>query len=378
MSNLTIQRITVEHMQNPIGLDVNNPRFCWILRNDTESNVLQEAYQLKLFSDAELIADTGKIVSEDSIEVQLSNLKLTPKTRYAIDLTVWDNKGNIATSESYFETGFMDTEFSSDWYEPKQLPTEKSWDENSFKGFDLEIESEDNRDFSEFRPCQYIRIPMILKKEIKTARVYISCHGVYRIYVNGKRVDDREFAPDITSYQGLLQYQTYDIADFLNTGENVIGIILADGWWVGRVGLTGDTCQFGQTLGLIIESDIVYIDGTKEKYSGADGRSSTGPLIFSDIFVGEKYDATKELKDWCNTCYDDSAWEPLIKVDYPKTNLVGQYGEAVRPIEIFKPAAILTSPLGETIIDAGQVLAGQIEFTIDTTAGHVIKLEHFI
>ncbi|MBR1623735.1 MAG: family 78 glycoside hydrolase catalytic domain, partial [Pseudobutyrivibrio sp.] len=376
MSNLTIQRITVEHIQNPIGIDVNSPRFCWILRNDTEQNVIQEAYQLKLFTDAELIVDTGKVVSADSIEVQLSELKLSPKTRYTIKLTVWDNKGNMATAESYFETGFLGTEFSADWYEPKQLPTEKSWDENSFSGFDMEIEPDSNRDFSEFRPCQYIRIPITSQKEIKAARVYISSHGVYRIYVNGKRVDDREFAPDITSYQGLLQYQTYDISDFLLTGNNVIGIILADGWWIGRVGLTGDSCQFGQTLGLIIETDIEYRDGTKETYTGTNGRSSTGTLIFSDIFVGEKYDATKELKDWCSASFDDSAWESLKRVNYPKNNLVGQYGEAVRPIEIFKPVAILTSPSGETIIDVGQVLAGQIEFTVDTTAGHVIKLEH--
>ena len=376
MSKLTVKRITVEHMQNPIGLDISNPRFGWILENNAQQNVTQQAYQLKLYVQGRQVADTGKIFSDESIEVHISNLSLTPKTRYIVNLEVWDNMGNAAASESFFETGFLDTVFSADWYEPKQTPTEKTWDENSYGGFDLEITSDPNRDFSEFRPCQYVRIPIKAPKDIESARVYISVHGVYRIYVNGKRYDDREFAPDITSYQGLLQYQTYDISSMLSKGENVIGIILADGWWIGRVGLTGDSCQFGQTLGVIVEADIVYTDGSTQAYTGADGVSSTGPLIFSDIFVGEKYDATKEIENWCTNSYDDSAWEPLVKADYPKDNLTGQYGEAVRPIKIFKPAAIITSPAKETIIDAGQVLAGQVEITLDTTAGHVIKLEH--
>ena len=156
----------------------------------------------------------------------------------------------------------------------------------------------------------------------------------------------------------------------------MFGIILADGWWIGRVGLTGDSCQFGQTLGVIIQANITYEDGTEEIVTGEDGVSSTGPLIFSDIFVGEKYDATKELTGWCNRDYNASAWSSLKKADYSKDNLIGQYGEPVKAIKVFEPLKIITSPAGETIIDAGQVLAGQIEITVDTSEGQIIKLEH--
>jgi len=376
MGNLKVQRITVEHMVNPIGIDILSPRFGWILENLADKDVKQIAYQLNLYADSKMVFDSGRIESDSSIEVELDNVSLEPKTEYKVVLHVWDNKGNEAEKETYFETGYLGTKFEADWYEPEQIPTERTWDENDFSPISLDIEVDPNRDFSEFRPCQYVRIPVEIKKNIRKARTYISVHGIYRIYVNGKRVDDREFAPGITSYQGLLQYQTYDITQFLNDGKNIVGVILADGWWIGRVGLTGDSCQFGQTLGLIVETEVTYQDGTKESFSALNGKSSNGPLIFSDIFVGEKYDATKELDGWSEPLFDDSRWFPLKKVEYDKSNLVGQYGEVVRPISIFTPEKIIITPAGETVIDAGQVLAGQIEITLDTKAGHVIKLEH--
>ena len=84
------------------------------------------------------------------------------------------------------------------------------------------------RDFAEFRPSKYIRIPFESKKAIKKAQ----------FYVNGVRYDNREFAPENTSYHKLLQYQTYDITLLLQMGKNVFGIIIGDGWWCGRVGTT--------------------------------------------------------------------------------------------------------------------------------------------
>lgn len=106
------------------------------------------------------------------------------------------------------------------------------------------------RDFSEFRPPQYVRIPFNAGKGVKSARVYVSAHGLYRLAINGVRPDDREFAPENTTYFKLLQYQTYDVTPWICAGKNVFALILADGWWAGRVGTTGDCCQYGDKLGL--------------------------------------------------------------------------------------------------------------------------------
>ncbi|WRK51803.1 alpha-L-rhamnosidase N-terminal domain-containing protein [Coprobacillaceae bacterium CR2/5/TPMF4] len=190
----------------------------------------------------------------------------------------------------------------------------------------------------------------------------MTAHGIYQFYVNGVRYDNREFAPENTSYHKLLQYQTYDITPLLQMGKNVFGIIIGDGWWCGRVGTTGDSCQYGNKLGLLFESVITYHDGSKQIITGSQGKSMSGPIIFSDLFVGEKYDARKELSGWLKTDYDDSNWDEVKEVDYPIDNLVGQSSEPVRIINSFKPKELLKHQLTKQLLMLVKLLLDLLNF----------------
>lgn len=376
-NKLKVYDLTIEHQKKPLGIDCIRPRFSWKLENNS-SNVLQTAYQIDVFKDKDLVVSTKKILSDNSIENTISNLKLEPMTRYDWKVTVWDNYDNIAYCESFFETGRLNTPFLGSWIEPEQIPTPSSLKgkafsreavaSNQYKGIE--------RDFAEFRPAQFIRIPVHVKKAIKKARVYVTAHGVYQLYINGKRPDDRELAPENTTYYKLLQYQTYDITALIKSGKNVFGIILGDGWWTGRVGTTGDSCQYGDKIGLLIEGVFTYLDGTQEIITGEQGVSTTGPIIYSDLFVGERYDARKEIENWSLPNFNDSEWKPVNQVSYKQDNLVGQYGEPIRAVECFHPKEIITTPAGETVIDVGKVIAGYVEFSLISKAGQEIKLEH--
>ena len=373
---LKLENLLVEHQTNPIGLDCKNPRFGWVLSSDVHST-LQIAYQIIILSEKNTKIDTGKIFSEDSTEVVVENLKVEPKTYYEVNVIVWDNHGNTTSAKTSFETGLLGESWESEWLEPEQIPTEPSIDfEHEQMSSTIVSFSDPNRDFHEFRPVQYIRIPLNVNKKLKKARIYMTAHGVYQLEINGRRYDDREFAPGITSYDSFLEYQTYDITDRLTVGENIAGIRLGDGWWCGRVGGSGDSCQFGTTLGILFQAELNYEDGTKEIVDGTKGVSSTGPIIYSDIFVGERYDATKEIVGWSEAGFDDISWKILQPRMYTKENLIGQYGEPVRPIRVIKPLKIIQTPRGETVLDVGQVLAGQIEISLNTEAGHMIRMEH--
>lgn len=374
---LEINDFVVEHQKNPLGIDCAEPRFGWKLISE-EKNVFQTAYQLKVFTEHGLEADTGKTESQESIECTIEGWKTAPMTAYQVQVIVWDNYGNQAEAETFFETGRMGIAFTSSWVEPEQTPTVNSWKDKkmdcSTVGVNLFAGKE--RDFTEFQPVQYVRIPFAAEKPIKKARIYASAHGIYKLEVNGKRPDMREFAPENTAYHKILQYQTYDVTDYVYQGKNAIGVILADGWWSGRVGVSGDSCQYGDKKGLLLDAVIQYEDGTEEVVTGEQGRSSTGPLIYADLFVGEKYDAGKELGNWSTAEYDDSQWKPVKKAEYPMENLTGQYAPPVKTIYSFDPLEIIRSPKGEMILDAGQVVAGQIEFTVNAKAGTEIRLEH--
>ncbi|MDO4339592.1 MAG: family 78 glycoside hydrolase catalytic domain [Eubacteriales bacterium] len=374
---LALKDLVVEHQKAPLGIDCRTPRFGWKLVS-SEKNVFQTAYRIRIYSDDILEADTGRMESRQSIEVTVPDWKTRPMTSYRILLKVWDNYGNRAEMESGFETGRLGTAFVGGWVEPEQIPTENSWKgktmdtetvgKNSFAGKE--------RDFAEFQPAQYIRIPFQVKKALKKARVYVTAHGLYQLEINGCRVDSREFAPENTSYHKILQYQTYDVTGLLQNEENVFGVILGDGWWAGRVGVSGDSCQYGDKLGLLLEAELTYEDGTVETICAERGVSSTGPILYSDLFVGEKYDAGKEMAGWSCPGFDDSGWKPVKKAEYSMDNLIGQYAPPVRTIKCLVPKEILRSPKGEVILDVGQVVAGHLEFTLEAAAGISIRFEH--
>lgn len=375
INQLRISELTVEHQEKPLGIDVKNPRFGWKLHS-MDRNVYQTAYQIKIYQKNRILCDTGRIESEESIEVTVQEFQTEPMSVYEIGVTVWDNKGNQCYAESCFETGRLGVPFLCGWVEPEQDPTPNTMEKDDGKKSKNEQEENKKRDFSEFRPAQYIRIPVKIQKGVKKARVYATAHGLYQLKINGISPDEHEFAPENTSYFKILQYQTYDVTELLTTGDNVISVILADGWWAGRTGLTGDSCQYGDKVGLLLEMDIEYQNGEKQTVTGEEGKSVTGPIRFSDLFVGEGYDAEKELTGWELSGYDDTGWKPVLKAKYPMDNLIGQYALPVRVIHTLNPLKIMTTPKGETVVDMGQVMAGCIQFSLEAEAGLEIRLEH--
>lgn len=279
MGKLSLANLSVEYQNKPMGIDCQSPRFSWELVSE-EQNVLQTAYELSVTDETGFCQTTGKVQSSESVLVKFPGLKLKPVTEYQIYVTVWDNHGNQAEIESGFETGKMENPWTASWVEPEQIPTESTLDNKEWSTHTEHVDQDSERDFAEFRPAQYLRIPFSKEKTIKKARIYATAHGVYRLTVNGKRPDDREFAPENTSYDKMLQYQTYDVTKLLVPGENVIGVILGDGWWAGRLGFMGDSGQYGGTLGLLLEAVLTYEDGSMATVTGERARSSTGPIIF--------------------------------------------------------------------------------------------------
>lgn len=374
---LILSGLSIEHQTTPMGIDVKAPRFGWKLES-TLRGVQQTAYQIQVYAGQTLAADTGKAESAASTEVVIQGWQTSPMIRYDVAVQVWDNRGRLARTESWFETGRLGVPFASSWVEPDQIPTPPS-----MEGRDMSIDAiganpykRVQRDFAEFRPPQFIRIPFELDKPVKKARVYATAHGIYELEVNGSRPDDRKFAPENTSYHKILQYQTYDVTPYLRSGKNVIGVTVADGWWAGRVGTTGDCCQYGDKVGLLLDAVVEYADGTQETFSAEQGVSSTGPFVYSDLFVGERYDAAKEQEGWSSPDFDDNGWKPIKKAEYPMDNLVGQYAPPVRVLKTLKPQSIFTTPAGETILDVGQVIAGVVSFSVTASAGVTITLEH--
>ena len=122
---------------------------------------------------------------------------------------------------------------------------------------------------------------------------------------------------------------------------------------------------YGDRLALLAQLEIDYADGTTERIvTDESWRAATGPILASDIYDGETYDARLERPGWSTPGYDDRDWAGVRLLDRDLATLVAPTGPPVRRIELIAPVAITTSPSGRTIVDFGQNLVGRLRLTV--------------
>ena len=105
-------------------------------------------------------------------------------------------------------------------------------------------------------------------------------------------------------------------------------------------------------------------------------KASTGPIRFSDIYMGETYDARLEKAGWNQTGYDDGDWSGVRLVEHPKDILIAPAGPPVRKIEEIEPVALLHTPRGETVFDLGQNMVGWVRLKVRGAPGTTVTLRH--
>ncbi|MDX1939335.1 MAG: family 78 glycoside hydrolase catalytic domain [Saprospiraceae bacterium] len=362
-AQISVQNLLCENRSNPIGLDVNQPRFTWQLQA-AGRNVMQTAYEIRVGKDAlnlvkgkNVIWTTGKVNSDQSVLVPYeSRMPLEPNQKYYWQVRVWDNQGNASawSAPAFWQMGLLQP---SDW--------KAKWIGIGYQEDTL------------MRASPLFRKTFASKKKIQSATAYITAQGLYEAHINGKRVGDAYLTPGWTSYNNRLQYQAYDVTNLLLQGNNAIGVVLGSGWYRGFIGFGGQKNYYGKELGLILQLEITYTDGSKETIiTDESWRSSTGSILDSEIYNGETIDARKEKSGWNTTNYKDSDWSgvKIMGVDYSK--LIATYNEPIKKHEIFKPIKILKTPKGEQVIDFGQNLVGWVQVRVRGNAGDKITLYH--
>ncbi len=352
-----------EYKKNPMGIDVLKPRLSWKLFSEGQG-VMQSAYQIHmalteddLLNEKELVWDSEKMKTDQSCHVRYDGPDIKSRVRYYWHVRVWDNHDTESgwSEIACFETGLLNP---GDWKAKMIRP-------------DI------HQDPEKSNPCPMLRKNFFLKKEIVKARLYITAHGIYEAAINGKRVGDELFTPGWTTYQKCLQYQTFDVTDQLRQGENAIGVYLADGWFRGYISYMYTRNVYGKDVSLLAQLEVTYIDGSSETIiSDNRWRSSTGPILESDLFNGETYNALLEKPGWDNSGFDNNSWNGVEEVDFDMSILTAPIGVPVKKIEEIKPIAVLNTPKGETVFDFGQNMVGFVRLTLRGAKGQAVTLKH--
>jgi len=361
-AQLQVTSLSIDGMPSPTGIDNPEPKLSWILQSD-QANTMQQSYELRAaLTDADvrrgkkLVWKTGKVTSPQSVHIPYRGEPLKSHQRIYWQVRVVDNHGEKSkwSETAYFEMGKLNSDdWEADWITP-------TWEEDPKKS----------------EPSPYLRKEFALEKSIKQARLYISCQGLYQAEINGRRVGDQEFTPGWTSYDTRLQYQTYDITPLLVQNQNAIGIVLGDGWFRGNLGWIDGRNNWGEKLAVIAEIVVTYSDGTMATISTDESwKATTGPILESDIYNGEIYDANQELPGWSKVGYDDSSWQGTARMEISKEKLIAPEGPPVKVVDQLEPQSIQQVDEG-WLVDMGQNMVGWVRITATGNSGDVITLRH--
>lgn len=357
--------LRTNHFAQPLGIDTT-PYFSWKIDSEKE-NTTQVSYQITVYKEGSktLIWDSGIVESAQNCFVFYESTALSSKTGYSWNVVVTDNHGETASAESCFETALLS---HSDW--------KASWVESAFK------RNKRGLGLGNQNPSVLFRRAFNLSAPVKRARLYITAKGVYRLTVNGSRVDDREMAPEYSSYDKLLWYQTYDITGFLSQGKNALGIHVGDGWYFCDKTQLSKRVQKELPAVLFQMEVIMENDKILRIYSDGNVQTALSPVVSSDLFAGERYDANQEIPDWDLVDEDSLAgtWLPGKVISAKKTDysiLKAQSDEPVKVIHEFEPVETFTSPKGETIVDFGQNFAGKVRMEVNAPKGSAVRVDCF-
>jgi alpha-L-rhamnosidase len=357
-AQIKVQKLKTENLTNPVGVDVKVPRFGWQLVSP-ERNIMQTAYEIRVSTNSGLkgglVWNSGKVNSDSSVHVPYGGQPLKSGQKYFWQVKVWDNKGrsSASTGTSFFQTGLLNTD---DWKAKWIVPGNE----------------EDS-----LRPSPMFRKEFDVAKKIRQATAHITSHGLYEAYLNGRKVGDAFLTPGWTSFNKRLQYQTYDVTNHLKTGKNCVASLLGSGWYRGEIGYIKNVNFYGKDIALLLQLDIEYADGTRQTVVSDDSwKSSTGEILYSEIYHGEWVDARKQQKGWMLAGFDDSKWSGVSVKDFPKQHLIATYNEPIRKKETFKPVKIFKTPNGEQVIDFGQNLVGWVVVKANGKAGDKITIRH--
>lgn len=358
----TIEDLRCEYLDNPRGIDALKPRLSWVLKSD-ERGQKQTAYQVLVASTPAILTkdqgdlwDSGKVNSDQSIQVGYAGKPLDSRMDCHWKVRVWDKNGR-----------------TSDWSAPA------NWTMGLLKASDWQARWIAHAAPST-GPATMVRKEFEVGGPIKRATVSVTGLGLYELRINGQRVGDHLLAPEWTRYSKTIQYQTYDVTDLVKNGKNAVGAQIGGGWWT--TGIMAYPSVLNPQFCLLMRMDIELADGSRTTVVSDPSWLATteGPIRHSSIYFGETYDATKEMPGWDQPGFDACGWMPVKVLPFPSEGenavLRAQCNEPIRVVKELRPVRITEPKPGVYVFDMGQNMVGWCRLKVTAPAGTKVTLRH--
>ena len=365
--HVNVVNLKCEYKVNPLGIDIEKPRFSWIIES-AQRGVNQSAFQILVSSDLKKLDenmpdlwDSQKVSSDKSIQIQYAGNPLQSNQKYFWKVKIWDQNGKVYSSESsYWTTGlFKESDWKAKWI-----------------GLDKAVGEDDPQALHRVLSARMLRHEFIIEKKVKSATAFISGLGLFELYLNGEKIGDQVLAPGLTEYNKRAFYMTFDVTKFLHADKNAIGVMLGNGrFFSPRAGGAEKSRTFGFPK-VICQLEVQYEDGTASTIITDESWKITtnGPIRKNNEFDGEFYDARMELNGWNNTSFNDADWMKAELVEKPGEVLVAQPIDPIKIMDQIVPVSVKEIKPGTYIFDMGQNMVGWVELLVKGNKGDKVSL----
>jgi alpha-L-rhamnosidase len=230
----------------------------------------------------------------------------------------------------------------------------------------------------DFRPAPYLRHVFEMPFRLVRARLHVTAAGMYVAFVNGERVGHDHLAPGWTDYRVRVPYRTYDVTGSLSEGANCLAIVVGDGWYSGNVGPYWQKGHYGAEPAAMAVLDLEGPGGQRTRIPSTDRwKASYGPILMSDLLLGEFYDSRLELDGWLRPDFDDDSWSSADRVEGPSGRLVPAFWDAVHVVAELPAIRSWPTIPGSCAFDLGRNFAGHVRITLGAApAGSIVRLQH--
>lgn len=224
-------------------------------------------------------------------------------------------------------------------------------------------------------PC--FRKSFVADTAFDDAQITVCGLGFYELYVNGKNITKGALAPYISNPDHICYYDSYDIKEYLTEGENVIGIILGNGFfnpfggstwdfekapWIGAPRFALSLCAKCKDKTIEFEADDGFV-------------AHDSPITFDELRMGTHYDARLELDGWYKPGFDDSGWTRVQRAETPRGEARLCGAEPIVVTQELKPVSIKKCDNGY-LYDFGLNCAGVCRLSVDGECGQKIVMSH--
>ena len=357
-----IDKLTVEYLTNPEGIDTEKPRLSWQLSSN-ERGFKQQAYRIIVSSSLDLLKkdsgdiwDSGKVPSNETVNIPYGGSELKSGREYFWKVMIWDGKGSELSwsNPAKWSMGLL---LPYDW--------KAKW---------IGLDKADSLKFHTRLPARYLRKEIPVSKNITRATAYVCGQGLFEWYINGSKIGDQVLVPALSEFSKRSYYLTFDVTGKLKKGDNAFGVILGNGRYFDPRH-TGDQPKYGFPK-LMFQLSIEYSDGSSEMVISDDTWKITanGPIVANNEFDGEEYDATKEMPGWNKPGFDDSAWQKAEYVSAASPRLDAQPCPSIAVMETIKPVSVKEISPGVFIFDMGQNMVGWTKLNVKGKRGDKVKM----